>query len=167
MINKRVEDAINQQIKHELSSAYLYLSMSAYCESKSLKGFAHWMRMQYEEETSHAMRLYDYLHNRGGRVTLLALDQPSAEFGSPLELMEQVLAYEKNVTSLINQLYEIAVGEKDYATLVELQWFISEQVEEEATVSDIIDQLKLVGDSGTALHRIDRHLGRRGAEGAE
>ena len=163
-MNKKVEDALNQQIKHELDSAYVYLSMSAFCESRSLTGFAHWMRSQYEEETVHAMRLYDFVHARGGRVALKGLDQPPTEFGSPLKLFQEVLDHEKRVTGLIHDLYELALSEKDYATQVELQWFITEQVEEEASVGDIIDQLKLVGDSGPALHRMDRHLAKRGAE---
>ena len=164
MINKTVEEGINQQIKHELDSAYTYLSMSAYCQSISLSGFAHWLRLQYEEELSHAMRLYDFLNDRGGRVNLRAIEKPAAEFGSPLELFKQVLEHELKVTRLIHELYELAISEKDYPAQVELQWFITEQVEEEATVRDIIDQLKLVGEQGTALHRMDRQLGKKGVE---
>ncbi len=164
MLNKTIEAALNDQIKHELESAYLYLSMSAYCQSLSLPGFAHWLRHQYEEENEHAMRIYDYVHERGGRVILQAIAEPKSEFGSPLEVFQQVLEHERKVTGLINKLYELAVKENDYATQVMLQWFINEQVEEESTASGIIDQLKLVGDSGPGLYKIDRHLGKRGVQ---
>ncbi|MFQ5637853.1 MAG: ferritin [bacterium] len=164
MINQTVTNAVNDQIKHELDSAYLYLSMSAYCESINLGGFAHWMREQFEEEMEHAMRLYDYLHARGGRVMLPAIDKPQSEFGSPLEVFQQVLQHENHVTELINNLYALAVKENDYATQVELQWFIAEQVEEEKTSGEIVEELKLIGDSGPALHKMNRQLGKRGME---
>ncbi|MFQ5770503.1 MAG: ferritin [bacterium] len=163
MINKTVENAINAQIKHELDSAYLYLAMSAHCESINLNGFAHWLRSQYEEELSHAMRLFDFLNERGGRVILQSIDQPPADFRSPLEMFKQVLEHEKKVTGLIHQLYELAVKENDYPTQVELQWFITEQVEEEASVGNIVEQLKLAGEHGTALLMMDKHLAKRGA----
>ncbi|NIR50277.1 ferritin [candidate division KSB1 bacterium] len=163
-MNETVEAAINEQIKHELDSGYLYLSMAAYCESQNLGGFAHWMRLQFEEEVAHAMRLYNHIIDRGGRVILEAIDKPKAEFGAPLEIFEQVLAHEQKVTGLIHKLYELAVKENDYPVQVELQWFIEEQVEEEKKAGDIVDQLKLVGDSGTAIHRIDRMLAKRGSE---
>lgn len=161
-MNKTVETGINEQIKHEMDSAYLYLSMAAYCESKNLSGIAHWMRKQYEEEMGHAMRLYDFLIDRGGRVTLQAIDKPAAEFGTTVDLFKKVLEHEQKVTGLINKLYELAVKESDYPTQVELHWFIKEQVEEEKTAGSILEQLKMVGEHGPALHRMDRILARRG-----
>lgn len=164
MIKKIVEDAINEQIKNELHSAYLYLSMSAYCESINMAGSAHWLRSQYEEEVSHAMRLFDYLNNRGGRVVLQTIEQPPKDFKSLADIFETVLAHEQKVTNMINQLFELAVKENDYPTQVELQWFIMEQVEEENTASEIVEKLKIIGDQGTALFMLDKHLGKRGAE---
>lgn len=162
MINKKVEKAINQQIKHEFDSAYLYLSMSAHFESNNLTGFAHWMRLQYEEETSHAVRLFDYLNSRGGKVLLQALAAPPTKFGTPTKVMEQVLKHEQKVTGLINKLYALAIAENDYPTQVELQWFITEQVEEENSASDVVEKLKMVGEKGTALLMVDKYLGKRG-----
>ena len=120
MINNKVQDAINEQIKNELYSAYLYLAMSAHFEAASLPGFAKWTRMQADEEMEHAMKFFDYINERGGRVTLLAIDQPPAEYGEPVEVFEMVLAHEQKVTGLIHQLYEIALEEKDYAAQVML-----------------------------------------------
>ncbi|MFQ5675874.1 MAG: ferritin [bacterium] len=164
MLKKSIEKALNNQIKAELDSAYVYLSMSAHCESANLGGFAHWLRQQYEEEMSHAMRLFDFVHHRGGKVTLQAVAKPAAEFGKPLALFKEVLKHEQKVTVLINKLYELSVKEKDYPTQIEMQWFITEQVEEENTANDIIEQLKLVGDHGASLHRMDRILAKRGME---
>ncbi len=164
-MNKTVETALNEQIKHEMDSAYLYLSMAAYCESKNLSGFAHWLRKQFEEEMAHALRLYDFVIDRGGRVILNAIDKPAAEFGAPAEIFKKVLEHEQKVTGLINKLYDLAVKENDYPTQVELHWFIKEQVEEEKSASSILEQLKMVGEHGPALHRMDRILARRGVQG--
>lgn len=164
MINKTLEKAINDQIKHEFDSAFLYLCMSAHFESENLGGFAHWLRLQYEEETGHAMRLFDYLNTRGGRVVLQSLESPTTQFGKPVEIFQQVLDHERTVSDTINKLYELAIKENDYATQVELHWFINEQVEEERTAEDILERLKMVGDSPTALLMMDRNLGRRGTE---
>lgn len=164
MLKKSIEKALNYQIKAELDSAYVYLSMSAHCESMNLGGFAHWLRHQYEEEISHALRLFDFVHHRGGKVALQAVAKPAAEFGKPLVLFKQVLKHEQKVTALINKLYELSVKEKDYPTQIEMQWFITEQVEEENTASDIVEQLKLVGEHGASLHRMDRILAKRGME---
>lgn len=164
MIKKIVEEAVNEQIKNELYSAYLYLSMSAYCESINMTGSAHWLRLQYEEELSHAVRLFDYLHDRGGRVVLQAIDQPPKDFKSLADVFENVLAHEQKVTAMINKLYELAVKENDYPTQVELQWFITEQVEEEKSASEIVENLKIIGEQGTALLMLDKHLGKRGKE---
>lgn len=164
MLKKVLEDAVNKQINNELYSAYFYLSMSAYCDSINFSGSAHWLRLQYEEELSHAMRLFDYLNNRGGRVVLQAIDQPPTDFKSLLDVFENVLAHEQQVTDMINKLYELAVAENDYPTQVELQWFITEQVEEEKSASEIVEKLKIIGDRGTALLMLDINLGKRGAE---
>jgi ferritin len=165
MIKAKVESAINEQIKNEFYSAYVYLAMSAYCDSLSLPGFANWLRYQYQEEMAHGMRLFDFLLHREGRVKLLAIDKPKQDFGSTVELFEEVLAHEQMVTGMINDLYEIALGENDYPTQVEVQWFITEQVEEEKNAANILEQLKMVGDNKSALLMLDRELaGRTGAE---
>jgi ferritin len=161
MLSKSLEKAINDQIKNELYSAYLYLSMSAYLEAKNLPGSARWMRLQYEEEVSHAMKLFDYIHDRGGRVVLQAIDQPAAEFGSLLDVFQKALEHEQKVTGMINRIYDLAVKENDYPTQIEMQWFVTEQVEEEKSASDIVDQLKMVGDHGPSLIMLDGHLGAR------
>ena len=164
MVSKAVLDGINDQIKHEISSAYLYLAMSAYCEGSNLPGMAKWLKMQWEEELSHAMKLYGYVFDRGGQVTLQAIEKPPARFKSPLEIFRQVAAHEEKVTALINRLYEVAVKERDYATQVELQWFIKEQVEEEKNAAEIVANLKLIEDRGTAVLMLDKQLGKRNAE---
>ena len=164
MLNKEVQDAMNEQIKNELYSAYLYLSMSAYSESISLPGFAHWMRVQAQEEQGHAMRFYRFIVERGGRVELQAIDQPPAEYGSPLDLFEKTLAHERKVTGLINDLYALAVREEDYASQVFMQWFITEQVEEEQNATQILEVLKMIGDSAQGLLMLDRELGQRQAD---
>jgi ferritin len=161
MLNKAVQDAINEQIKNELYSAYLYLSMAAYCESINLPGFAHWMRRQYEEEVTHGLKFFDYLTERGARVTLKAIDQPPADFKSPLAMFQQTLEHEQKVTGLIHDIYALAVRENDYASQVELQWFIKEQVEEEKSASEIVEQLKMMGEHAPSLIMMDRHLGSR------
>ena len=163
MLSKAMQDAINQQINAELNSAYLYLSMSAYCAATNRVGSAHWMRVQFQEEQSHAMKLFDYLNDRGGRALLKAIAQPPAEFKSLLDVFRQVLEHEQEVTAKIHRLYALAVKENDYATQVMLQWFITEQIEEEKTTSEVIAQLKMVGDQGAAVLMLDRHLGMREA----
>jgi ferritin len=163
MLSKTLQDAMNEQIKNELYSAYLYLSMSAYCEEANLPGFAHWMRLQAQEEVSHAMKFYDFIYERGGRVVLQAIDQPPAEFQSPLAVFEQTLEHEQKVTAMIHDLYTLAVEEKDYASQAFLQWFVTEQVEEEDSASQVLETLKMIGDKGHALLMLDRELGRRGA----
>ena len=162
MISKALQDALNEQIKNELYSAYLYLSMSAYFERINLPGSARWMRLQSQEETSHAMKFFDHLNDRGGTVVLQAIDQPPSEFKSPLEMFQQALAHEQKVTGMINKLYALAVKENDYPAQVELQWFVTEQVEEEKNATQIVEQLKIVGEHGPSLIMIDRQLGARG-----
>ncbi|MGD8967371.1 MAG: ferritin [Anaerolineae bacterium] len=164
MISEAMQNAINEQIKDELYSAYLYLSMAAYFEAASLPGFASWMRMQSQEEVDHAMKFFDFVNERGGRVELQAIEQPTVEFESPLAVFEATYEHEQKVTGLIHNLYALAVEEKDYAAQVMLHWFIDEQVEEEATASQIVDLLERIGDKDQGLIMIDRELGRRGAE---
>jgi ferritin len=161
MISKSLQDALNEQINFELFSAYLYLSMSAHFEKQNLSGFATWMRVQYQEETGHAMKLYKYVFDRSGVVTLKAIAQPAIKFKKPTDVFKQVLEHEQKVTSLINKLYELAVKEKDYAAQSFLQWFVNEQVEEEKNATDIINMLEMVGDSPVSLIMADRQLGAR------
>jgi ferritin len=165
MLSKTMQDAINEQIKHELYSAYVYLGMSANAESANWPGAAKWLRMQAAEEQGHAMKLFDFVNDRGGKVTLQSIDQPPQNFTSLLDVFEQVLAHERKVTALIHRLYETALAEKDYASQGMLQWFIDEQVEEEKNATQIVDALKLVGTQGTALFMVDRQLGGRAAGG--
>ena len=162
MISKTIEAALNEQIKHELYSSYLYLSMSAWAEASNYAGAAHWMRVQFHEEQEHAMKFYGYIHDQGGRVTLQGLAQPPVEWTSMLDLFQQVLDHERKVTSLINNLYGLALKENDYATQGLLSYFIKEQVEEEKNVTTIIEQLKIIGNSGQATFMMDRHLASRG-----
>jgi ferritin len=161
MLSKALEDAINEQINKELYSAYLYLSMSAYCEAAGLPGCAHWMRMQYQEEVIHGLMFFDYVNDRGGRVALKAIDQPPADWESALGVFRHVLEHEQMVTGLINELYALAVKENDYASQMELQWFVTEQVEEEKNAGDIVGQLEMIGDQATALLLLDKELGMR------
>lgn len=158
MLSKDVQNAINVQIRNEYYSSYLYLSMSAYCESKNFPGFASWLRRQSDEELQHAMRLYDYLLDRDSRVILEAIDQPPSEFGTLLEMFEEVLEHEKEVTAMIHKLYELAVSNNDHATSVILQWFIEEQVEEEKSATDMVEQLKMAGKNSAALLMLDREV---------
>jgi ferritin len=162
MISKPMQDAINEQIKHELHSAHIYLSMSAHAESQNFPGAARWLRLQFSEEQGHALKFFDYVIDRGGQVALQALPQPPQEFVSLLDLFEQVLAHERKVTGLIHRLYEIALTEKDYSAQSMLKWFIDEQVEEEKNADLIVDQLKMIGTQGPALFMMDAQLGRRG-----
>lgn len=161
MISKSMQDAINEQIKNELYSAYLYLSMSAHFEARNLNGFAKWLRVQAREELGHAMKFYDYLFERGGQVVLKTIEQPPSEWKSNLEAFEQVLEHEQKVTAMINKLYEQALKENDYPSQIMLQWFINEQVEEEKNATQIIENLKLIDAHGTAVLMLDHELGKR------
>ncbi|MBI4418294.1 MAG: ferritin [Ignavibacteriales bacterium] len=163
MIPKSVLKALREQIRKELYSAYYYLSMSAYFTGVNLSGFAHWMRKQYQEETSHALKVYDYIHERGGKVILESIDKPPSEFKSPLDVMTKVLEHERSVTASITALYELAVREKDYPTQIMLDWFIKEQVEEERSVDEIVNLLKMIGDAPAGLIMLDRQLASRGS----
>ena len=161
MISKSVQDAINEQIKNEFASAYYYLSMSAYFQTVNLPGFSHWMHMQHQEELSHSMKFFDYIHTRGGRVTVPAIDKPQADFSSPLDVFQKYLEHERKVTAMINKLYDVVSKENDYASQIMLQWFINEQVEEEKVGVDIVEQLKMIGDNRGALLMLDRQLASR------
>ncbi|MEJ5362456.1 MAG: ferritin [Spirochaetota bacterium] len=164
VLSKKMEEALNKQINAELYSAYLYLAMAAYFESTNLTGFARWMELQAEEEKQHAMKLYHYIIERGGRVVLDAIQKPQTEWKSPLDVFEAVYAHEQHVTSLIYNLADIARQEKDYATEVMLHWFIKEQVEEEANASSILERIKMVKDSINGILQYDKILGKRGSE---
>lgn len=161
MITKSVQDAMNDQINKEFFSSYLYLSMAAYFEEKNLPGFAHWLRNQADEERGHGMKLYDHLVERGGRVMLAAIDAPKTDWNSSLELFKEVAEHEAKVTASINALYELALKENDYPAQVLLQWFITEQVEEEKNAAEIVAQLELVEARGTAVLMLDHRLGKR------
>ncbi len=162
MINKTMQDAMNEQINKELYSSYLYLSMAAYFEDKNLPGFAHWMRVQEAEEREHAMKFYDFILERGGKVTLKAIGAPKTEWTSTLEVAEEVAAHEAMITASIYALYETALKEKDYPAQIMLQWFITEQVEEEKNAAQIVANLKLIEAHGTAVMALDHQLGKRG-----
>jgi len=163
MLSTNLQAAFNDQINKELYSAYLYLGMSAWCEAANLPGAAHWLQAQAAEEQSHALKFYGFVHDRGGKVTLEAIAKPEQEYGSLLDLFEQVLDHERKVTALINGLYKAALGEGDYPAQIFLQWFINEQVEEEKNATMTIEMLKMVGTQGASLFMVDRQLGARGA----
>ena len=164
MLSKKMEGALNEQINAELYSAYIYLSMAAHFEAVNLPGFAHWMRMQSNEEVEHAMKFFDFINERGGRVELSAIDQPPVEWGSPLSIFETALGHEQKVTGMIDNIYETAVAEKDYASQIMLQWFIDEQVEEEKSAGEIVETLKMFGERDTVVLLLDRQLGARAGE---
>jgi len=159
MLSKTMLEALNKQIQLEMSSAYLYLSMATYFEDESLPGFAQWMYGQFGEEQSHARKIYEFVHDRGGRVILQAIEKPPHEFDSALAVFEQVLAHEQKVTQSIHELYELAVKEKDYPTQTHLHWFIDEQVEEEKTAMEILDHLKRIERHPHLLLGLDRRIG--------
>lgn len=160
-LGEKLEQAINDQIQAEIYSAYLYLAMSAYCEDISMPGYAHWLRVQSEEEIEHAMKFFHYVNERGGRVILQAIQQPEAEFDSPLDVAKQTYEHEQKVTSLIHDLYALAVEEKDYAAQVFLQWYIDEQVEEEDNATRLVEMFEMVKDSPNGLFMLDQKLGAR------
>lgn len=161
MINQRVEEAINKQIQAELYSSYLYMAMSAHANQSGLPGMAQWLKVQVQEEMTHALRFYQYLNNRGGHAVFYAIEQPPSEFPSAVGVFEHVLKHEQHVTSLINGLMDVAMEERDHATTQMLQWFVTEQVEEEANAMDILQKLKLIGDTGNALFLMDKELAMR------
>ena len=164
MISKAIQNAINEQINKELYSSYLYLSMAAYFENKNLPGFAKWMFVQADEERGHGMRLFAHLLERAGKVELKPIAGPETSWNTYLEVFKQVQEHESSVTASINTLYELALKEKDYPLQVVLQWFITEQVEEEKNAADIVQQLELIDAKGTAVLMLDHQLGKRGKE---
>ena len=161
MIGKKMQDAMNEQIQYELASSYLYLSMAAYFQSSGLDGMAQWMRAQTQEEVVHAMKLFDHINERGGKVELLALTQPTTEWASPLAAFQAAWKHEQFVSSRIDTLVELAAEENDHPASILLQWFVTEQVEEEASASKVVQMLERVGDSGNGLFMMDRELGAR------
>lgn len=162
MISQKMQDALAEHASQEMYSAYLYLSMSAYCEAKAYKGFGRWLRVQHGEELDHARKVIDYVLARGGQPALAAVPAPPREFGTLSQVFEAVLAHERHVTERIHALYATAAAERDTAAQVFLQWFVGEQVEEEAAAQEILDKLRMVGDRpGSALY-LDKEYGKRG-----
>ncbi|HOP04214.1 MAG TPA: ferritin [Tenuifilaceae bacterium] len=158
MLNPKVYNAINEQINAEIWSAYMYLSMSAYFAGEGLNGFANWMRVQWQEELSHAMKFFDYIVERGEKPVLKKIDDVPEKWNSPLHAMEETLKHEQHVTALINNIMDVAIEEKDHATKSMLHWFIDEQVEEEANAGELVDSLKLIGDKGHGIYMLDKEL---------
>lgn len=161
MINSKIEKAFNAQINAEIYSAYLYLSMATYLDSTGYTGMALWMKKQAQEEMQHAMKFYDFIYSRSGKVTLTKIDSPTSSWKTLLQLFEDVYDHECKVSSLINSLVELSQEENDYASLVFLQWFVTEQIEEEASALEIVDKLKMLKDSKPALYMLDKELSRR------
>lgn len=161
MLNNKVQDALNAQINAELWSAYLYLSMGLHFEAEGMPGVANWFKIQFQEEQAHATIFMNYVNQRGGRVVLKAIDAVPTSWASPLEAFKATLEHEKKVTALINDLYNLAETEKDYATRDRLNWFVSEQVEEEDNCRTLIDKFSLIGDNGMGLYMLDQELGAR------
>lgn len=161
MISEKIQDAFNKQINAEIYSSYLYLSMSAYFQSINLNGFSNWMRCQAQEELVHAMKFYNFVNDRGGTVVLTAIEGPPTTWNSSLHAFQEAYGHEQKVTALINGLMDLAIKQKDHASSSFLQWFVNEQVEEEASADAVVQQLKLAGDKGSGLFMIDRELGAR------
>jgi len=161
MIKKEVLDALNEQINAESYSAYMYLSMAAYFENMGLSGFATWMKVQYQEEAAHALKFFNYVTDRGGKVVLKAIDQVPVDFDGVVDIYEKTLAHENHVTDLINNLMNVAVTASDHASQSFLKWFVDEQVEEESNVEKILATLKLINGQGNGIFMMDRELGQR------
>jgi ferritin len=160
-LGKNLEDALNEQIREELASAYIYLSMAAYLETLNLPGFAHWMRAQSNEELEHAIKFYEHINERGGRVLLKAIEQPPVDFEGPTDIFEQALKHEQYISSCIIDLYKLAQKESEYASYSLLQWFVDEQVEEEESATEVLEQLRMIGEKGQGLLMLDRQLAQR------
>ncbi|MBN1300378.1 MAG: ferritin [Melioribacteraceae bacterium] len=165
MASQKMIDTLNEQINKEMFSSYLYLSMSSYFSDKNLTGMAAWMKAQSAEETMHAMKIYDFVQNLGGKVILKKIDEPKNEWDSPKAAFEDALEHEKFISRSINEIIDLAISEKDHATHNFLGWFVTEQVEEEATASEIVDKFELIGDNKGGLYMLDRELGSRGTTG--
>jgi ferritin len=164
MLSKKMQAALNKQIKMELDSAHIYLSMAAWSADKNLLGFENWMKLQAEEEQEHAMKLYQFLLDTQCKVVLEGIDKPPQDFKSPLELFKASLAHEQKVSKSIHDLYALALEESDYRTQIMLQWFIAEQIEEEAQASEIVGKLESIGDKSSAIYWVDKELKKRGKE---
>ena len=156
-----MENALNEQINKEMYSAYLYMSMSAHSTNIGLSGFANWFMVQYKEEMEHAMKIYDYVNDQSGKVKLKTIDEPLSTFKDAMDMFQKTLKHEQFITKSINELVDLAIKEKDHATQIFLQWFVTEQIEEEGNDNDIIAKLKLTGDKGNGLFMIDKELGAR------
>ncbi len=166
MISEKIQEALNEQVNKEFYSAYMYLAMSAYCDTIGLPGFSNWMRQQYEEESLHVTKMYDYILDQGGRVHLKTIEEPPKEYGTPLEVFEKTLEHEQYVTGLIHKLMDLAVEERDYASQTFLQWYVTEQVEEESNVNNVVAPLRMLdGDKG-GLMMIDQKLAGRATPAA-
>ncbi len=161
MIKESIQKAFNEQIKKELDSAYLYLSMAAYFDSQNLEGMAHWMKLQAKEEYKHAMKFYEHINERGGKVEFFALDQPVREWANPFEVFRHVYEHEQKVTASIYNLVELAKKENDHAAYVFLQWFVNEQVEEESNALKILQTLEKIKDVPVGIIMMDRELAKR------
>ena len=160
-VNKKIEEVLNKQVNAEFWSAYLYLSMSAWCESKGLKGFANWMRVQFQEENTHALKIYDFVLSRSGEIRLEPIAAVDKSWKSLLHMFEETYRHECIVTDMIGNCHEVAVSEKDHATVSMLQWFIDEQIEEESNATEIIDKIKLLGEKGDGIYHLDKELAMR------
>ena len=156
-----MEEALNEQINKEMYSAYLYMSMSAHSTNAGLPGFANWFMVQYKEEMEHAMKIYDYVNNQGGRVKFKTIEEPLSTFKDAMDMFQKTLKHEQFITKSINELVDLAFKERDHATQIFLQWFVTEQIEEEGNDNDIIAKLRLAGDEGNGLFMIDKELGAR------
>lgn len=161
MLSQKMEENLNKQINAEMYSAYLYLAMSSYFEEQNLPGFANWLYIQAQEEMTHAMKIYRYINDRGGKVTLYPIDGPPDSWENPIQVAEEVFAHEQKVTEMIYKLVNMAKEEKDHSTDIMLQWFVSEQVEEEKNADELVRQLKIVNGEGQGLLMLDRELGQR------
>ncbi|MFO8028899.1 MAG: ferritin [Cyclonatronaceae bacterium] len=161
MLSQKMEENLNKQINAEMYSAYLYLAMSSYFEERNLPGFANWMYIQAQEEMTHAMKIYRYINDRGGKITLYSIDGPPDNWENAIQVAEEVFAHEQKVTEMIHNLVNIAKEEKDHSTDNMLQWFVSEQVEEEKNADELLQQLNIVNGEGQGLLMLDRELGQR------
>ena len=161
MLSKKVEDALNKQINEEMYSVYIYLAMASYAEEKNLAGFAHWFKVQVQEEWMHLMKIQKHILDRGGSISFKAVKAPPQKWGTPLSLVEDAARHEENITQCFNELMDVVVAEKDYAAHNLVNWFIDEQVEEESTAHTVVEKVKLAGDNGAALLMLDNELGQR------
>ena len=161
MVSSKVQQALNKQLNAEFYSSYLYLSMSAYFESNDLQGFAKWFRLQAQEEYSHAMKIFDYLNHISGKITLSKIEDPKTKWNSFLSVFQDTSGHEKEITKAINDLVDLAISEKDHATANFLQWFVSEQIEEEATAQQNVKKMEMIGDSKSGLYMLNREFGSR------